>query len=1119
MEWVSLHHHTTFSTGDGFGTVEEHVQRAIDLGMKAISTTEHGNVSSHVQLEKACAALGSRTAGARASGGIKPIFGCELYIAPTDPDSVGPDGERGWNTVSGQLKWHQTVLAMNEVGYQNLNRIVSASWRDNHNYWPTTSMAMLKRWNEGLIVLSGCSDSMLACALLGGKTNGPKRLEASEIDWARARRVAGWFNGVFPERYYLEVQRFPGLERVRALNPLLARLGEELGIPLVATADVHYPHPEDNEMQKILHASHRGSTVDAVEASWEYDILLTLPTSDEEITQDIVDTGLAPGVARFAVEMAGRIADRCNVVLPKNEPIKWPYDTNKFDNIEAYIWEKLREGWRFRWPRNGPMRANAAKYGERLEYEMERIIPRGFCDYFAVLSYLVSWAKDQKIAVGPARGSAAASLVCYMLRITEIDPLQHPLMMFERFIDPKRLDLPDVDLDFEDTRRWEVIEEARRVFGSDHVSNIANFTRYRGKNSLDDVARVYRIPPWATDKIKERIIERSGGDSRISDSLEDTFNMFSAAMHVLKDYPELALAMRLEGNYRSFSVHAAGIVISNNPITDTCAVYERKGKPAVIAYDKKDAEYLGMLKADFLSLKTMGAIGLILSNIGMDLEDLYSVPIDEPETLAAFKANDVTGIFQFDGRATRLVCHDVSPDNFDQLADINALSRPGPLFSGMTAKYCDAKHGRAEPAKLHPIVDAITETTYGQVVYQEQVLNVVRDLGGFPVKRVGDIRKIISQKLGEAQFNTMAEEFRDGAERLHGVKPELSAQIWKYLVTSATYSFNTAHSVSYAKLAFWLMWLKVHYPVEFYAAQLTKIGDAKTVLVRRERLMRDAMRHGVTVRGPNILVSNENWTAYRGGSPGGGESTGTVVAGFRQMKGVGEITAKKIMAIRDSVAAWDDLIRVDGIGPKTIAAMKAFSSAEDPFGLRRTAERLAIARADVERAAFADAGRGGRWDGGGGGDGGDPTIWLPTHRSHEIPREGEHIIVWMGMVRSKEYKDYVEDQRARTGDSVEEIRLRMKDPHLEKSCVMHCYDDGDEEVYIRFNRWVFPDYKEDIENIQLDSDVIVVIGKKREDFGISLHVQPRWKVEDSVMVISFAEDIDFGEASPEEETE
>lgn len=1063
----------------------------------------------------------------------------------------------------------------------------------------------------------------------------------------------------------------------------------------------------------------------------------------------------------------------------------------------------LNQGWTFR-EIHLKSKEDRSAYKSRVELELQMIGDKDFENYFLVLSDAVRWAKSEKIPVGPARGSAAASLVCYLLRITEVDPMRFPHMLFERFIDPTRTELPDVDLDFSDDRRIEVKRYLERKYGKDHVGNIGNFTRYRGKNSIDDVARVYGIPAWECNTIKDLIIERSGGDSRISDSLQDTFDMFPKAQDVLDRYPQLQNAVRLEGNYRGMGVHAAGIVISNSPITDTCAVYtrERDGEEvSVIAYDKKDGEYVGMLKADFLGLTTMGMIGLAIDMIGMDLEDLYRIPLTDQPTLDAFRRGDLTGIFQFEGRATRIVCSDVEPDHFQHLADINALSRPGPLFSGMTAAYAEVKHGRAEPGKLHPIVDAISDWTYGQIVYQEQVLRVIREVGGFPMSDVHAIRRIISQKLGEAQFEKLFAQFERGAKELHGIDSDLALKIWRFLSTSATYSFcvtgdtlleragkgihcddefvsvaelydlqnnredkipmsdkirsgrmkilgmdddcrirpnnlikihdpveidcyrlttdtgrsitiskdhsmltsegykrtkdliagmkvvvslgkegrqkeiqdqyrakhsgqkygswcgmsgsgnpawldgrssaliqaqketydrdeakcqhcgkdddenhhtlefahimtltdlggdylkyhsarnmmllcnschkkfdyriqgtrvprwtrgrptgletivsieyagvqpvydismagpshnyqgngfihhnNISHCISYSMLAFWQMWIKVHHPTAFYAAQLQKVNDEK-----RMKLMQDCLRHDIQILPPDIQTSGKTWSAPSEGMvragflqiPGIGPKTSEAVVNWRNDR-IGSPTAKNldqnlildVEVVEDSVSTseqktakesanlpvaqrigstgdvihgqvveltWDDMIEIKGIGPKTIDKIKDFATAKDPFGLNKVADLFKSLRSVLV-------------------PDNDYLIPVPTHVSETIPKNGKHMdIVWMGIPKAKNYQDYVENQRSRYGKDIDEIIKGMKDPHLVKSCVVQCFDDYEGDVYCRWNRWQFPKFEEMLESLQTDgSNVLIVKGMKQEDFGISLHVKEAYVLE------------------------
>jgi DNA polymerase-3 subunit alpha len=607
------------------------------------------------------------------------------------------------------------------------------------------------------------------------------------------------------------------------------------------------------------------------------------------------------------------------------------------------------------------------------------------------------------------------------------------------------------------------------------VGNISNYTKYKGKNSLDDVGRVYpKIPLDAIATVKNSLIERSGGDSRADAALADSIEMFPIAKAIMEQYPDLAYAIRLEGNYRGMGTHAAGLVIANAPIAETCAIYTRTtgGKTtAVVSVDKKDAEYLGLMKVDLLALKTMTMIRDALEEAGLSLDDLYSIPMTDAKTMKAFKKNDVIGIFQFEGRATRLVCKEVVPDNFQELADINGLSRPGPLFSGTTTDYIAIKHGRMDRPTLHPMWDRITDFTKGQVIYQEQVLSALKDIGGLPVTRVGEIRRIISQKLGEAQFNESRGEFVAGAATHEVSKPD-AEKMWGRLVTSATYSFNIAHCVSYSMLAFWCMWLKIHYPVQFYAAQL-KVTDEKEWM----RLIKDAERHDVRVRGVDVNTSGMTWTPNA--------EKRTVSAGWRQMKGIGPAKAENVLAWRDDVQAlnpgielsMDDLIAVNGIGP---AVMKDIHSVDtlDPFGLRKVETSLRAIRSGIKVGVL--------------------DLPAPTHTSDElIEKDKLEVVRFLGVVKTREYKDYVEDVRSRTGDAVEDIIKAMKQPGLTTSCTLHTYDEGDEDVYLRINRFTYPKLKQGLEMLQEGHHIVLAVGQKRggSAFGINLQINNLYILE------------------------
>jgi DNA polymerase-3 subunit alpha len=1072
VKYVSLHHHSTFSYGDGYGLPRQHVERAAELGMGALALTEHGNVSSHVPLEKACDAVG-----------IKGIYGMEAYTGPID-----------MRETANKRKWHLTVLAQDENGYRNLNEMVTRSWADDFYQWPTVLSPNLAEHSDGLIILSGCADSFLACNLLGGKGIP----EPVRPDVPAALRVISQFKELFGDRYYLEVQQFPELARTRTINSIYAELSRATGVPLVATSDVHYPHPDDNNMQVILHAASRGSgRFDDQAASWEYNIRLTHPTSDRQIHERLMRTGLSKREAAHAIMNTSVIADRTNLILPKVDRLRYPYP----DGVSArrLIWEWLRAGWRYRIAKSEHMRAHKDEYVARLKYEMDLIELKDFIDYFLMLSDLVSRAKDAGIPVGPARGSAAASLVCWLLRITEVNPMLFPVMLFERFIDINRTDIPDVDLDFADDRRDEVRLMAIEKYGADHVGNIGTFTKYKGKNSIDDVARVFGVPQWETKIVKDLIVERSGGDSRVDSTLEDTVEMFPQAKRIFEQYPDMYHAYRLEGNYKAMSVHAAGLVISNDPINNTCATYTRESrgrKLSVLAVDKYDAEYLGLMKADFLGLTTMGMIMRCLALINMELDD--------PAVIKAFRDDDVVGIFQFWGGTTRIVNHDVAPETFMELADINALARPGPLHSGSTADYIKVKRGEMKPEHLHPIVDRLTTETKGQIIYQEQILSIIREVGGLPWAHIQEIRKIISLKKGEGAFNEKEAMFHEGSARLHGMSHETSLSIWRRLVTAGQYAFNAAHCVSYSTLAYWTMWFKVYHPVEFYVACLQKYDNKKTD--QQFFLMRDAVRHGIEFLPPDLQRSQASWSV----------DDNKIRGGFEQVRGIAQKLAKQIMEARErdkDWADWDDmrptydreadklpvldddgnhrrnkndvlmwespvLHGVRGFGEAKIEAIRDIAESEDPYNIYVVDRKLAEVRGMLMRGELG-------------------PLPKPTHQASEIPTDGvDFRCIWLGIPRMRNPQDVVEDERARSGEDLETIRKRMSRPDLVKKMAVECIDDSDRTVFLRFSRFKFPEFEKALWNMRLGKDMILVRGVKRGGFGTSVHVENMWVIED-----------------------
>jgi len=748
------------------------------------------------------------------------------------------------------------------------------------------------------------------------------------------------------------------------------------------------------------------------------------------------------------------------------------------------LWTWCRFGWNYRGIGSRP-KAERDWYAERTKYEMSMIVEKDFCDFFCAISDALRWAKRQGIVVGPGRGSAAASVVCYLTRITEIAPYNYPGMVFERFLDTTRTDPPDIDVDIEDERRHEVREYLEGKYGRECVGTIANFVRYRPKNALVDVARVHGVPNASKKIVSDLIIERSGGDSRFDDSLADTVEMFPNAKAIFDAFPALWLATRLEGGVRGMSVHAAGLVVANSPLTDICAIYEREDKQTkqirqVLSIDKYDVDYAGMLKMDILGLTTLGMIANCLRMTGLTLKDLYAIPDTDANTLDVFRRNDVIGIFQFEGRATRIICGDVCPDNFSQVADINALARPGPLFSGTTADYTDIKHGRKKPERYHPIVDKITAGTFGVIIYQETILLILKEIGGFNWVDLNDIRRIIAKKVGQAAFQVEMDKFIDGAKTLHNIDGDTAERIWKRLVTSGTYAFNIAHAISYSKLAWWTAYLKAHHPVEFYAASLAKRKPREEP---EFRLMRDAQRHGIEVLPPDFRISGANWGALM---PNGTNSKPAVLAGFKSVPKIGNTIARNIVIARalQPFQFPEDMKRAGGVGDAKVDQIMDFCEMDDPFELEKTGRTLdkvlkAIKNKEVPAPIWTHDGE---------------AVAAEVAEPWGSKRRGRQLR-YAGIVKARIYQDIVENIHSRTGDDLDEIVKNLDHPELRKYCVLQCIDRTLEEVYLRINRFAFPRFRRRLEAIDVKVDVVIAVGRKTPGFGNSVAVDELYVID------------------------
>jgi len=1040
---------------DGYQLPDAHVRRADELQMGKLALTEHGNLDSHVKFEEAIE---------KQKSSVRPIFGCEIYMpCPWDPD--------------GRRKMHLTVLAENAEGYRNLLKMVTLSWQrqpdgspvDNgetgFRYEPTINMRTLVKYKAGLIIMSGCSGSLLFCSAVGGKG-----LEKN-YGTKRALKVAQMFKANFGDKYFIEVQGFPELERTRRANPILARIASRVGARLVGSMDCHYTALEEAEVQKILHNLRPGEkrTLEEMERDWGYDIGLCPPINDGTIVRKLIASGLTRSQSIKAVQSTADIAEQCNVTLPRLSMPKFPLPDGWTD-VKEYWRDQLRKGWKMRGFHKLPP-TERRRYKERLQYEVGLIEQKGYESYFLIVADAITYIKELGIPVGPARGSAAGSLAAFVLRITEVDPLRFPLLIFERFIDITREDLPDIDIDFPSEVRDQGILRDYLEQRYPSVANIGTFTYFKGRLALDDIARVYHVPKSETEVIKSFLIERSSGDLRASSTVEDTIEQFPQAADVVRRYPDLRRAELLEGNVRGSGVHAAAYVVASDDIGTVAAIYNKKIGDVyadVVAFDKYDAERQGLLKMDFLGLSTMSALWSMLKWLDKDLHFLYGIPLDDEETYAGFKRNDVTAVFQFDGRAMRSVCQILKPERFTEIMDCNALSRPGPLHNGAASAYAAIKFGRARAERFHPAVDVITESTQFQIVYQEQILRIVREVGDFPWTHAAYIRKIISRKIGEQEFNRSWGRFWEGCQTLHErtdyppITEEQAKKVWGNMITSGSYAFNAAHCVAYGLLAYWTMWFKIHYPVEFYAASARHYSDTKT-----RDILRDAEKHGVTILKPRVGRSIDSWKPE-------GRYRKSIRAGYEQINGIGDKTSKAI--IEAEPEDWDEMIKIKGIGPKTIEKIKEWIAQPDPFDIYRLENSIKSVKEDLAAGRLTDE---------------SGILPFPTHSSRELDEETQgKSVVWLGEMVKYNVRDINEINVAR-GNTADLDNI--KDPHLREFCIIYARDE-DDQTMLKINRWRFPRYKQDIFNLKGKNLLVLVKGRKPR-YGVQ--VDKMWVIDPS----------------------
>ncbi len=881
MSFVGLHIHSDYSLLDGASQLPQLIDRAVELGMKAIAITDHGVMYGAIELIKVCRGKG-----------VKPIIGNEMYVVNGDIEKK----ERG------RKRYHQIVLAKNTEGYKNLVKLTTISHLKGYQIRPCINKELLKQYREGLIVTSACLGGEVPQAILQGKLD-------------LARKIAQEYQTIFGDDYYLEIQDH-GSREDRIVNVEIVKIARELGIKIVATNDSHYISCYDVEAHDALLCINTGKII-TEEKRLRYSGTEYLKSA-EEMAQLFRDH-LPDDVIQEAIANTLEVAEKVQPYNLFNEPrlpeYKVPGNHTADTYVEEIAWQGLRE-------RLGVKSNQEIKpvYKERLEYELKMIQQMGFSTYFLVVWDYIKYARDHHIPVGPGRGSAAGSLVAYVLKITNIDPVHHGLL-FERFLNPERKSMPDIDTDFCIEKRDDVIKYVTDKYGADKVAQIITFNRMTSKAVLKDVARVLDIPYGDADKMAKLIPVSRGKPEKLSVMISDetpepdfkkayenddiTLNPHETGeVRKISVRQWLDMAIRIEGTNKTFGVHAAGIVISSQPLDEIVPLQKNNDGAVITQYFMEDLESLGLLKMDFLGLRNLTMIQKTLEYIkqttGTTL-DPYELPADErkaqerfprtkkfpqdiEKTYKLLEKGDLEGVFQLESSGMRQIVRDLKPSSIEDISSILALYRPGPLDAGLIPKFIDRKHGKEEIKYDHELLEPILQETYAVLVYQEQIMRVAQDLAGYSLGQADLLRRAMGKKKAD-EMQKQRETFIDGATK-RGVKQKIADNLFDQMVKFAEYCFNKSHSTAYAYVTYQTAYLKANYKVEYMAALLTaNSGDQDKV----QKYITNCQGMGIEVEGPDINRSGVEFTPIEG----------KILFGLSAVRNVGEGAIENILAARN----------------------------------------------------------------------------------------------------------------------------------------------------------------------------------------------------------------------------
>jgi DNA polymerase-3 subunit alpha len=857
-DFVHLHLHSEYSLLDGACRIEELLDKCVELKMPAAAITEHGNMFSsivfHDQARKR---------------GINPILGCEVYVAPGD--------RRTKSGTPGEAANHLVLLAETKEGYHNLIKLVSSGYTEGFYYKPRIDKDLLAHHAKGLIGLSSCLKGEVATGLRTEQQQ--KAINAAAV----YRDILG------PGNFFLEMQ-YQGIDEQRIVNVGLQPIAKELGIPLVCTNDVHYLQNTDFKPHDILLCIGTGKTVNDTERLKYHGDQFYLKTA-EEMAQVFPDF---PDARANTV----RIAERCNVDLSGTVNHLPNFDVPAGFTLDGYFEHVVRDGFEQRLPRlknlalRGVLKGTIDEYERRLTYEIEMIKQMEYPGYFMIVWDFIRYARERNIPVGPGRGSAAGSLVAYCLRITDVDPIEYDLI-FERFLNPERVSLPDIDIDFCERRRGEVIDYVTRKYGRENVAQIITFGTMKARAVVRDVARVMDIPYADADRVAKAVPPAL--DMTLAKALEE-----SPALKEMQQKDErikelLAVAQRLEGMTRHASVHAAGVVIAPKPLTEFVPLYKSQKDEIVTQWAMKEIERVGLLKMDFLGLSTLTLIRDALDEIkrtdGVDL-DIDAIPLDDARTFKLFCDGQTYGVFQFESSGMRDLLRKAKPERLDDLIALNALYRPGPLKSGMVDDFVARKQGKTEVKYELPQLAPILGDTYGVIAYQEQVMRIAAVLAGFSMGQSDVLRKAMGKKDPKVMAK-QREAFMAGAKQ-NGINEKKAAKIFDLMEFFAGYGFNKSHSTTYAWVAYQTAYLKANYPAHFMAALLT-IEAANTD--KLAMYLGECRELGVSILQPDLNASELRFTVV----------DGAVRFGLCAVKNVGEGAILSMLGVRRELGRIDSM--------------------------------------------------------------------------------------------------------------------------------------------------------------------------------------------------------------------